>query len=173
MWCLFPPIRTCFLACKHFPLADIFMTKARYYRFSLHQTQSKHDSNVCKKAWWTLFIVNPVLDTPACPLTQEVGRGGGLGASYTRTSTDSDSGLLSSRIRPEQIHSGTHLVWLIHDSQFRCIERDRTAGKIPVQLAPIQVQVLKVCREVCMWLWLTMLAEFVKNLWNNFLMVSL
>ena len=35
---------------------------------------------------------------PARPSTQEVGRGGGLAASYTRTFTDSDSSLLSSRI---------------------------------------------------------------------------
>ena len=33
----------------------------------------------------------------------------------------------------------THLVSLIHNSQFRCTEQDRTAGKIPVQLVPLQV----------------------------------
>ena len=42
---------------------------------------------------------SPVLDVLARPSTQEVGCGGGLAASYTRTSTDSDSSLLSSRIR--------------------------------------------------------------------------
>ena len=33
----------------------------------------------------------------------------------------------------------TRLVSLIHNSQFRCTEWDRIAGKIPVQLAPLQV----------------------------------
>ena len=70
MWCLFPPIGMCFLACKHFLVADTFMTKARFYRFFLHQTQSKRDGNV-HKVWRTLFIVSPVLDAPS---NQEVGR---------------------------------------------------------------------------------------------------
>ena len=88
MWCLFPPIGTCFLVCKDLLLAD---TKGRLYCFFLHQTQSKRDGNVRKKAWRTLFIVNLVLDVPSRPPSQEVGHGGGLVASYTRTSTDSDS----------------------------------------------------------------------------------
>ena len=79
-------------------------------------------------------------------------------------------------------------------------EWDRTASKIPVQLSLLQVWIrlfLKVCRVVRLcsdWLWCargysvqwlalvrtwlwwlrwTMLAEFVKHLWNNLLMVSL
>ena len=99
VWCLFPPIGMCFLACKHFLVADTFMTKARFYRFFLHQTQSKRDGNVRKKAWRTLFIVSPVLVALARPLTQESGRRGSLAASYTWTSTDSNSSLLSSWIR--------------------------------------------------------------------------
>ena len=98
MWCLFPPIGTCFIACKHLPLADTFVTKSRFYHFFLHQTQSKHDGNVREKAWWTSFTVSPVLDVPVRPSTREVGRGVGLAASYTWTSTDSNSTLLSSRI---------------------------------------------------------------------------
>ena len=99
VWCFIPPIGTCFLACKHLLLADTFVTKGHFHRFFLHQTQSKHDDNVCEKAWWTLFIVNPGLDLPARPPSQEVGRGGGLAASDTRTSTDSDASLFSSCIR--------------------------------------------------------------------------
>ena len=80
-------------------LADTFVTKARFYHFFLHQTQSKRDGNVREKARRTLFTLSPVLDLPVHPSTREVGRGVGLAASYTRTSTDSDSTLLSSRIR--------------------------------------------------------------------------
>ena len=32
-------------------LADTFATKACFYYFFLHQTQSKCDGNVCEKAW--------------------------------------------------------------------------------------------------------------------------
>ena len=110
VWCLFPPIGTCFLACKHFLIADTFMSKASFYHFFLHQTQSKRDSSVCEKVWRTLFIINPVLDAPARPSTQEVGHGVGLAASYTWTSTDSDS-------RTDMVW--TRLVSLIHNSQFR------------------------------------------------------
>ena len=77
-----------------------FMKNARFYHFFLHQTQSKRDSNVCEKAWRTLFIVCPVLDAPACPSSQGVGRGGGLAASYLRTSTDYYSSLLFRRCSP-------------------------------------------------------------------------
>ena len=87
--------------------ADTFVTKARFYRFFLHQTQSKRDGNLPKKAWRTLSSLSPVLDLPMRPLTQEVGRGIGLAASYTRTSTDSNSTLLSSG-SPQ---TGTDLVW--------------------------------------------------------------
>ena len=100
VWCLFPPVGICFLAFKHFLLADTFMKNARFYHFFLHQTQSKRDSNVCEKAWRTLFIVCPVLDAPACPSSQGVGRGGGLAASYLRTSTDYYSSLLFRRCSP-------------------------------------------------------------------------
>ena len=72
------------------------MTKAHFYCFFLHQTQSKRDSNVLEKAWRTSFIISLVLDTPAHLSRREVGRGGGLAASYTQTSTDPDSSLLSS-----------------------------------------------------------------------------
>ena len=99
VWCLFPPIGTCFIACKHLPLTDTFATKAHFYCFFLHQTQNKRDGNVLEKAWRTSFTVSPVLDVPVRPSTQEVGRGVGLAASYTQTSTDSDSTLLSSRIK--------------------------------------------------------------------------
>ena len=77
---------------------ETFVTKAHLYRFFLHQTQSKRDSNVREKAWRTLFTLSPVLDLPVRPSTREVGRVVGLAASYTRTSTDSNSTLLSSRI---------------------------------------------------------------------------
>ena len=70
--------------------------------------------------------------------------GGGLAASYTWTSTDSDSTLLSSRL---QISSDLNrlspdLFSLINPQQsvqMHRTERDRTAGKIPVQLALLQV----------------------------------
>ena len=52
------------------------MTKARFYRFFLHQTQTKRDSNVHEKAWRTLFTLSLVLDLPVCLSTQEVGRVG-------------------------------------------------------------------------------------------------
>ena len=39
-----------FLASKHFLLADTFVKKICFYRFFLHQTQSKHDSNVREKS---------------------------------------------------------------------------------------------------------------------------
>ena len=70
VWCLFPLIGRCFLACKHLLLADTFVTKACFYRFFLHQTQSKRDGNVCEKAWRTLFIVSPGLHMPVCPSSQ-------------------------------------------------------------------------------------------------------
>ena len=81
-------------------IADTFETKACFNRFFLYQTQHKR-GDVHEKAWQTLFTVSPVLDMPSRPSTQEVGRGGGLAAnvSYTRTSTDSYSSLLSLRIR--------------------------------------------------------------------------
>ena len=62
---------------------DTFVTKARFYRFLLRQTQSKRDGNVCEKARRTLFTVSLVLDISACPSSQELGRGCGLAASYT------------------------------------------------------------------------------------------
>ena len=46
-----------------------------------------------------LVNVSPVLDVPARPSSQEVGHGGGLAASYTQTSTDSNSSLLPLRIQ--------------------------------------------------------------------------
>ena len=162
MWCLFSPIGMCFLACKHLLLADTFVTKGCFYHFFLQQTQSKRDGNVRAKAWRTLFFINPVLDVLARPPSQEVGRGGRLAASYTWTSTDSDSSLLSSRIRISSDPNDsvrTCLVSLIHNSQFGCTEQNRTAGKILVRLAPLQVYIclfLKVCRgdELCSdWLW--------------------
>ena len=96
---------------------DTFMTKARFYHFFLHQ--SKRDGNVREKAWRTLFTVNPVLDVLARPSTQKVGRGGGLAASYTRTSTDSDTSLLSSRIwiSSDRNRLGPDLFTLIHSQQ--------------------------------------------------------
>ena len=87
--------RNVFSCLQTLGLADTFVTKASFYRFFLHQTHSKHDGNVRVKAWRILFIASPVLDMPAHPSSQEVGRVGGLAASYTWTSTDSDSSLLS------------------------------------------------------------------------------
>ena len=49
-------------------LADTFVTKAHFYHFFLHQTQSKRDGNVCEKAWRTLFTLSPVLDMPVRPV---------------------------------------------------------------------------------------------------------
>ena len=68
LWCLFPPIGMCFISCKHLPLADTFMTKARFYQFFLHQTQSKRDGNVGEKVWQTSFTLCPVLDVLVCPV---------------------------------------------------------------------------------------------------------
>ena len=81
-------------------LVDTFVTKSHWYHFFLHQTQSKRDGNVRQKAWWTLFTLSPVLDLLVHPSTQEVGHGVGLAASYTQTSTDSNSTLLS-RLGPD------------------------------------------------------------------------
>ena len=53
---------------------DTFVTKARLYRFFLHQTQSKRDGNVREKACWTLFTLCLVLDLPVHLSTREVGR---------------------------------------------------------------------------------------------------
>ena len=60
------------------------------------------------------------------PSTREVGCGGGLAASYTWTSTDSDSTVLSTRLQTQTRTDlvRTHLVSLIHNSQFRCTERN-------------------------------------------------
>ena len=64
------------------------------------------------------------------PLPWEVGRVGGLAASYTRTSTDSDSTLLSAHLRisctTQTDLVRTLLVLLIHHSQFRCAEQNGT-----------------------------------------------
>ena len=124
-------------ACEHF-----FETKARFYHFFLHQTQSKHVGNVRKKAWQTLFIVRLVLDAQARPSAQEVGWRDGLAASYIRTSTDSNSSLLSSRIwiSSDRNRFGPDSFSLINPQQsVRCTERDRTTSKIPVQLMLLQV----------------------------------
>ena len=43
---------------------DTFVTKASFYRFFPHQTQSKCDGNVRIKSWRTLFTQGPVLDVP-------------------------------------------------------------------------------------------------------------
>ena len=115
MWCLFPPIGTCFLACKHFLLADTFVTNACFYRFFPHQTRSKRDGNVCKKAWWTVFIISLVKqlathEHPQIPIPLCCPRVSGS----PQTGTDS---------------VWTRSVSLIHNSQFRCTGRDRTAGK--------------------------------------------
>ena len=56
-------------------LADTFVTKAHFYRFFLHQTQRKHDSNVREKVWGTLFTTSPVLDAPGSLLRWGVGVG--------------------------------------------------------------------------------------------------
>ena len=112
-----------------------FVTKASFYRFFLHQTQSKRDGNVHEKAWQTFFTLSPVLDLQVRPSAVLA-----ASSSYTRTSTDSDSTLLSSgspQTRTDSVR--TRLVSLIHNSQFRCTERDQTTGNILVQLMPLQV----------------------------------
>ena len=122
-------------------VADTFVTKAHFNSFFPHQTQRKRDNNVHEKAWRTLFTVCPVLDVPSHPSTQEVGRGVGLAAniSYTRTSTDSYSSLLSLHIWISSDPNRLGPDSFSHNSQFRCTKRNQTAGKIPVQLAPLQV----------------------------------
>ena len=55
-------------------LADTFVTKARFYHFFLHQTQSKYDGSVREKARWTLFNLSPVLDVVVRPSTRELVR---------------------------------------------------------------------------------------------------
>ena len=62
-------------------LADTFTTKALFYRFFLHQTQSKRDCNVREKAWRTLPYPKSGLDLPVRPSTRKVGLVGGLVAS--------------------------------------------------------------------------------------------
>ena len=47
---------------------DTFLTKARIYRFFLHQTQSKRDGNVREKVWRTLFTLSLVSDVPVRPV---------------------------------------------------------------------------------------------------------
>ena len=117
---------------------DTFVTKAHFYHY-LHQAQSKRDGNVREKVWWTLFTLSPGLDLPVRPSTREVGRGVGLAASYTRTSIDSDSTLLSAHLRISSDLKRLRPDSFSHSSHFRCIEQDRTTGKIPVQLALVQV----------------------------------
>ena len=75
---------------------DTFVTKARLYRFFLHQTQSKRNGKSVAD------IIYP--KSSFGPAGASVDSGGGphgwpsgwrLASSYTRTSTDSDSTLLS------------------------------------------------------------------------------
>ena len=40
-------------------LADTLVTKARFYHFFLHQTQSKRDGNIREKAWRTPLTMFP------------------------------------------------------------------------------------------------------------------
>ena len=47
---------------------DTFITKACFYNFFLHQTQSKRDSNVREKVWRTLFTSSLVLDMLVRPV---------------------------------------------------------------------------------------------------------
>ena len=145
--------RNMFFCLQTLPACGHFCDKSPFCHFFLHQTQSKRDGNVRKKALWTLFIVNQV---PLRPSTQEVGRGGGLAASYTRTSTDSNSSLLSSHI------------WITSDLGFlRCVKGVGTA------VIGSGVQWLALVCTWLWWLWLIMLVEFVKHLLNNLLIVSL
>ena len=56
---------------------DTFVTKAHFFHFLLHQTQSKPDGNVCEKAWQTLFTLSA--------------RDGGLESHMTWLESDSSS----------------------------------------------------------------------------------
>ena len=123
-------------ACGHFRDRSPFLP-------FLPAPDTKRDGNVRKKTWWTLFTQSPVLDMPVCPSTQELGRGVGLAASYTREHPQIPNPLSCPRVSGSP-QTGTdsvrtHLVSLIHNSQTRCTERDRTASQIPVKLAPLQI----------------------------------
>ena len=110
---------------------DTFMTKACFYHFFLHQTQSKHYGNVRQKAWRTLFTPSPVSDLMVHPSTWEVGRGVGA-ASYTQTSTDSDSTLLSACVQISSDWNRLDSFSLINPQQsvkMHRTEQDQTAGK--------------------------------------------
>ena len=50
--------------------SQTFVTKARFYHFFLHQTQSKRGSKVREKALRTLFTPSPVLDMLVRPVRQ-------------------------------------------------------------------------------------------------------
>ena len=99
------------------------MTKARFYRFFLHQTQSKSDGNVHEKVWRTLFTLSPPLGVLVRPV-RRLGRWAVCA-----------SGKLATHEHPQipiplccPRHSGspqtrtdsvqTHLVSLIHNSQW-------------------------------------------------------
>ena len=81
---------------------DTFVTKASFYHFFLHQTQSKCDGNVHEKAL-KKNVIYPKSGFGRAgasgPSTREVGCVSGLAASYIQKSTDSDSALLSARLR--------------------------------------------------------------------------
>ena len=64
---------------------------------------TRHKANVTamirEKGWRTLFTLSPVLDMQVRPVRQLRRRAVRLAASYTRTSTDSDSTLSSAHLR--------------------------------------------------------------------------
>ena len=48
-------------------LADTLVIKACFYRFFLHQTQSKREGNIREKAWRTPLTLSPVGSVPMFP----------------------------------------------------------------------------------------------------------
>ena len=104
------------------------MTTARFDRFFLHQTQSKRHGNVREKAWRTLFTLSPVLDLPVRPSTREAGRVGWQLAIHEHPQIPIPlcCPLVSGSPQTGTDSVRTRLVSLIHNSQFRCTEQNRT-----------------------------------------------
>ena len=50
-----------FFCLQTLPACGHFHERSPFWPFFLHQMHSKHYGNVCEKAWWTLFIISPVL----------------------------------------------------------------------------------------------------------------
>ena len=129
----------------HLPLADTSETKAHFYCFFLHQTQSKRDGNVREKAWRTLFTLRQVLDVPARRSTQEVGRGVGLAASYTL-----NIHRFQFRTVSLDAQNGTELPAKSWSSSHRCRYKSACFLRYVVEVSSADVAM--VCSD---WLWCT------------------